>query len=231
VSPANSNGRPGLKRSFTHTGAGDRRHSYHQSQVSFASNVSVHSNRPGVLSRNGRSSPLKSSHDYNIHAAAQRKRSSLTFIIDEDGRAKTIVTKLPDDDLMDLDEESTESDSDSTDQPIHSFAFEEQDETVPTPPVNPPTQARIAPERPTGMQRKPSAPSCTIALRLQIQRDGRLLCRNRSSFTPLHRFSSRATTPLLPRSRTPISVPRARIVGARAQRGVFVTLIVPVGNL
>jgi hypothetical protein len=129
VSPANSNGRPGLKRSFTHTGAGDRRHSYHQSQVSFASNVSVHSNRPGVLSRNGRSSPLKSSHDYNIHAAAQRKRSSLTFIIDEDGRAKTIVTKLPDDDLMDLDEESTESDSDSTDQPIHSFAFEEQDES------------------------------------------------------------------------------------------------------
>ena len=30
---------------------------------------------------------------------------------------------------MDLDEESTESDSDSTDQPIHSFAFEEQDES------------------------------------------------------------------------------------------------------
>lgn len=129
VSPANSNGRPGLKRSLTHTGAGDRRHSYHQSQVSFASNVSVHSNRSGVLSRNGRSSPLKSSHDYNTHTATQRKRTSLTFTIDEDGRAKTIVTKLPDDDLMDLDEEPTESDSDSTDQPIHSFAFEEQDES------------------------------------------------------------------------------------------------------
>lgn len=129
VSPANSNGRPGLKRSLTHTGAGDRRHSYHQSQVSFASNVSVHSNRSGVLSRNGRSSPLKANHDYNTYQASQRKRTSLTFTIDEDGRAKTVVTKLPDDDLMDLDEESTESDSDSTDQPIHSFAFEEQDES------------------------------------------------------------------------------------------------------
>ena len=129
VSPASSNGRPGLRRSFTHTGAGDRRHSYHQSQVSFASNVSIQSNRSGVLSRNGRSSPLKISHDYNTYNTTQRKRTSLTFTIDEDGRAKTVVTKLPDDDLMDLDEASTESDSDSTDQPIHSFAFEEQDES------------------------------------------------------------------------------------------------------
>ena len=129
VSPANSNGRPGLRRSLTHTGAGDRRHSYHQSQVSFASTVSVHSTRSGALSRNGRSSPLKLSHDYSTYQAPSRKRTSLTFTIDEEGRAKTVVTKLPDDDLMDLDEESTESDSDSTDQPVHSFAFEEQDES------------------------------------------------------------------------------------------------------
>jgi hypothetical protein len=130
VSPANSNGRPGLKRSLTHTGGGDRRHSYHQSQVSFASNVSVHSNRSGVLSRNGRSSPLKSSRDYNSQTTTQRRRTSLTFTIDADGRAKTVVTKLPDDDLMDLDEESSESDTDTdTDQPIHSFAFDSQDES------------------------------------------------------------------------------------------------------
>lgn len=127
VSPANSKGRPGLQRSLTHTGAGDRQHSYNHSQASFASNVSVHSNRLGALSRNGRSSPLKLSHDYTT----QRKRASLTFTIDSDGRAKTIVTtKPPDDDLMDLDEESSgESDADSTtDQPIHSFAFDSQDQ-------------------------------------------------------------------------------------------------------
>jgi hypothetical protein len=131
VSPANSNGRPGLRRSLTHTGADDRRHSYHHSQVSFADTVSVHSNRSGsgTQSRGGRSSPLKSSQDYGSFQAPSRKRTSLTFTIDEDGRARTVVTKVPEDDLMDLDEESTESDSDSTDQPIHSFAFEEQDES------------------------------------------------------------------------------------------------------
>jgi hypothetical protein len=128
VCPSGSIGRPGLKRSLTHTGPGDRRHSYHQSQVSFASTVFVHSNRSGVVLRNGRSSPLKPSHDYHTYQAPSRKRTSLTFTIDEDGRAKIVVTKFPDDDLIDLDEES-ESRSDSTDQPIHSFTFEEQDES------------------------------------------------------------------------------------------------------
>lgn len=129
VSPANSNGRPGLWRSLTHTGAGDRRHSHHYSQVSFADTVSVNSNRSGATSRGGRSSPLKSSQEYGTFQAPSRKRTSLTFTIDDDGRARTVVTKVSEDDLMDLDEESTESDSDSTDQPINSFTFTEQDES------------------------------------------------------------------------------------------------------
>ncbi|KAF7507005.1 hypothetical protein GJ744_011029 [Endocarpon pusillum] len=133
--------RPGTKRSSTHSGIGDNypRHR-HQSQVSFADSFSVvdDSNRHP---RGGRSSPLEQSsmnaHE-NLDRPQSRSRTSLSFTIDKDGRAKTVVTRVSDRPQcrMDMDEEPSGSDTDSVDaadfdiarSQNNSFAFYEQEE-------------------------------------------------------------------------------------------------------
>ena len=98
VSPIKKD-RPGLKRSLTHSGMGARGpHNRQQSHVSFldsVSNASGSSNR----SRNGRASPLKSM----LNVRQPPKRTSLSLAIDENGVAKTVLTKAIGDDGMDLD--------------------------------------------------------------------------------------------------------------------------------
>jgi hypothetical protein len=122
--PASPNieGRPGLKRSLTDSGAGETSfHLRQQSQVSFAESVSVADGLTRRLSRGGRSSPLKrlsrTSWRSSSERPASRQRTSLTFTIDKDGRAKTLVTTVPEtiDSHMNLDEDSSDSDADSID--------------------------------------------------------------------------------------------------------------------
>lgn len=136
--------RPGLKRSSTHSGVGDSYpHRRRQSQVSFAETVSV-LNDGARYPRGGRSSPLKpdSAHAYrNVDRPPSRSRTSLSFTIDEDGRAKTIVTRLPDlpASRTDMDDTSSGSENDSLDaadfdmarSQNNSFAFPEQEEQNP----------------------------------------------------------------------------------------------------
>ncbi len=140
VSPP-SKSRPGLKRSSTHSGVGDNYpHQRRQSQVSFAESVSV-LNEGGRHHRGGRSSPLKASFTnarQNFDRSPSRSRTSLSFTIDKDGRAKTVVTSVPDrpTSRMDVDEESSGSEADSLDaadfdiarSQNNSFAFPEQEE-------------------------------------------------------------------------------------------------------
>ena len=93
--------RPRLKRSSTHslTGASEA-HLRRQSQVSFAESVSVVNGNSRQLSRGRRASPLKRMSNNPFQSTSDRpssrQRTSLTFTIDRDGRAKTLVTKLPD---------------------------------------------------------------------------------------------------------------------------------------
>lgn len=104
VSPIKKD-RPGLKRSLTHSGVGARGpHNRQQSHVSFldsVSNASGSSNR----SRNGRASPLKSM----LNVRQPPKRTSLSLAIDENGVAKTVITRVAEDDDMDLDDDSEAS--------------------------------------------------------------------------------------------------------------------------
>lgn len=118
--PSISNSHPGMKRSSTHSGIGDSHpHQRRQSQVSFADSVSIFDDRTR-LSRGGRSSPLKhtSATAYqtsNRHLLSHR--TSLSFTIDKDGRAKTVITRVPDRprSRMDHDQESSGSETDSVD--------------------------------------------------------------------------------------------------------------------
>jgi hypothetical protein len=142
VSPP-SNSRPGLKRSLTHSGVGDSYpHQRRQSQVSFADSVSV-LNDGAKYPHGGRSSPLKHSsvNAYpSLDRPQSRSRTSLSFTIDKDGRAKTVVTRIPDRPAsrMDLDEESSSSEIDYLDaadfdmarSQNSSFAFPEQDRPI-----------------------------------------------------------------------------------------------------
>jgi hypothetical protein len=139
VSPP-SESRPGLKRSATHSGVGDSYpHQRRQSQVSFADSVSVLND--GNRHRGGRSSPLKrgSVNTYqNVDRPQSSGRTSLSFTIDKDGRAKTVVTRIPDRPAsrMEMDEGSSGSETDSLDvadfdmarSQNTSFAFPEQEE-------------------------------------------------------------------------------------------------------
>ena len=107
--------RPGLKRSLTHTGVGSRSHLRNQSHVSFADSVASSGNASLRHNRAGRASPLKTNRDsYNSITSRNSQHTSLSLKIDEDGRARTVVTKSrdPNSSFMDLDEESS-SDSDS----------------------------------------------------------------------------------------------------------------------
>jgi hypothetical protein len=112
--------RPGLKRSLTDSGAGGNTfHLRQQSQVSFAEPVSVGDGGTRRLSRGGRSSPLKrlsrTSWQSSSDRPGSRQRTSLTFTIDKDGRAKTLVTTVPEtvDSHMSSDDDSADSDADS----------------------------------------------------------------------------------------------------------------------
>lgn len=135
-------GRPGLKRSLTDSGAGENTfHLRQQSQVSFAEPVSVADGVTRRLSRGGRSSPLKhlsrSSWQSSSDRPGSRQRTSLTFTIDKDGRAKTLVTTVPEtvDSHMNSDDDSADSDADSFDVADfdiargqgNSFAYQEDD--------------------------------------------------------------------------------------------------------
>ena len=118
----NAEGRPGLKRSLTDSGAGaSNYHLRQQSQVSFSESVSVADGVTKRLSRGGRSSPLKRLSRTSWHSSserpASRQRTSLTFTIDKDGRAKTLVTTVPEtaDSHMNSDRDSSDSDADSID--------------------------------------------------------------------------------------------------------------------
>ncbi len=140
ISPP-SGSRPGLKRSLTHSCVGDSYpHHRRQSQVSFADSVSI-GNDSNRHPSGGRSSPLKQSsmNAYeHLDRPQSRSRTSLSFTIDKDGRAKTVVTRVPDRprSRMDMDEESSGSDTDSLDaadfdvarSQNNSFAFYEQEE-------------------------------------------------------------------------------------------------------
>jgi len=70
-------------------------------------------------SRGGRSSPLKrlsrTSWQSSSDRPGSRQRTSLTFTIDKDGRAKTLVTTVPEtvDSHMNSDDDSADSDADS----------------------------------------------------------------------------------------------------------------------
>ena len=139
VSPP-SESRPGLKRSATHSGVGDSYpHQRRQSQVSFADSVSILND--GNRHRGGRSSPLKrgSVNTYqNVDRPQSSGRTSLSFTIDKDGRAKTVVTRIPDRPVsrMEMDEGSSGSETDSLDvadfdiarSQNTSFAFPEQED-------------------------------------------------------------------------------------------------------
>ncbi|RMZ81086.1 hypothetical protein DV738_g2517, partial [Chaetothyriales sp. CBS 135597] len=135
--------RPGLKRSFTHSGAhGRQSHQLQQSHVSFLDNVSTHSGSTSRSGRTGRASPLRSligSFTRQQAMSKASKRTSLSLEIDENGIAKTVVTKITDDIDLDIDEEddsaseSAASSRDESDLAIlasqpNSFYFPNDDE-------------------------------------------------------------------------------------------------------
>ena len=139
VSPV-SDGRPGIKRSLTHSGeAGRDAHVRQHSQVSFSESVAVANGEPKRLSRGGRTSPLKRISRTSLISLPERpssQRTSLTFTIDKDGRAKTVVTPIPDPlcSEMDLDDSSDsgtesgdETDLDFLKSQSNSFMFDGDD--------------------------------------------------------------------------------------------------------
>jgi hypothetical protein len=126
VSPVKKD-RPGLRRSLTHSGVGSRGPQNRQGHVSFLdsiSNASGSTNR----SKNGRVSPLKSMLD------TKAKRTSLSLAIDENGVARTVVAKVPEEDVMDVDTDGTSSISSRDEDDFHdlrsqpnSFAYLDDD--------------------------------------------------------------------------------------------------------
>ncbi|KIY02339.1 uncharacterized protein Z520_02477 [Fonsecaea multimorphosa CBS 102226] len=107
-------GRPGLKRSLTHTGVRNDRSLKVQTQ-----GIREGRNSPVLLEHNrlrsGRSSPLKPNADpisRALTSSRNAKRASLSLAIDENGVAKTVMTQDAGD--MDLDQPS-DSDAESFD--------------------------------------------------------------------------------------------------------------------
>jgi hypothetical protein len=119
VSPMKDS-RPGLKRSLTHTGARSDR----GLKVSTLGGRNSPAPAEQTRNRGGRSSPLKTTIDpisRTVSTSRRSKRSSLSLSIDENGVAKTIMTKVPD--MMDVDEDSdsqSESSEDDAYKYIHS---------------------------------------------------------------------------------------------------------------
>ncbi|KIW70330.1 hypothetical protein, variant [Phialophora macrospora] len=102
VSPKKDS-RPGLKRSLTHTGVRNERGLKLQTQVSVGGRNSPipHDHN---MHRPGRSSPLKATADpisRTLSTSRSAKRGSMSLAIDENGVAKTVITKVSGD--MDLD--------------------------------------------------------------------------------------------------------------------------------
>jgi hypothetical protein len=133
-SPPGFDIRPGLKRSVTHTGVAGGAQGKRQSRISFADSV-VDQDR-SMSSTQGRSSPQKLETYTSQLGPEPRTRTSLTFVIDENGRAKAVAKVIPEsaEDRMDLDASSGDSDSDlSAAEDFHiaqsrdnSFAFPDQ---------------------------------------------------------------------------------------------------------
>ena len=134
VSPMKDS-RPGLKRSLTHTGVRNDRGLRLQTQSSQGGR-----NSPALYDQNrhrpGRSSPLKSAADPISRAmgsARGAKRGSLSLAIDENGVAKTVITKVSEEGALD---ETSDSETESFDEEdfniIHSqsnsFAYGVEDE-------------------------------------------------------------------------------------------------------
>lgn len=132
ISPKKDN-RPGLQRSLTHTGIRNDRGLSLQTP-----NTRGGKNSPAPLDQNrhhrpGRSSPLKSNADpisrtLSASRNTNTKRSSLSLAIDENGVAKTVITKNHQE--MDLDATSASDTESFDDQDFHmlrsqgnSFAF------------------------------------------------------------------------------------------------------------
>lgn len=121
VSPIKDN-RPSLKRSLTHSGvSGRQQHLRRQSHVSFADSGSVSSITSNHSGRPGRASPLQFAGDstnrpFSSGRGTAAKRTSLSLSIDENGVAKTVVTKLSKEDEMDIDQDDLISETSSIDQ-------------------------------------------------------------------------------------------------------------------
>ena len=92
--PLGSLSRPGIRRSATHSGvAGKLGQDQRQNQVSSAGSFAYTNEVTGHPPHAGRSSPLKRPFDrssLDIERPASRNRVSLSFTIDEDGRARTV---------------------------------------------------------------------------------------------------------------------------------------------
>ena len=95
---------------------GDAPHQRQQSQVSFSESVAIWNDR-GDWPRSGRISPLKrgySSPPRDLDRPRSRARTSLSFTIDREGRAKTVITQLPDrQPHQGLDDAISDTDTDS----------------------------------------------------------------------------------------------------------------------
>ncbi|OCT50048.1 hypothetical protein CLCR_07074 [Cladophialophora carrionii] len=114
VSPK-KDGRPGLKRSLTHTGVRNER-GFKLPTLGSVGGRNSPIPHDHNMHRPGRSSPLKSTVDpvsRTLSTSRDAKRGSMSLAIDENGVAKTVITKVSDD--MDLDETS-ESEVESFDE-------------------------------------------------------------------------------------------------------------------
>lgn len=107
-------GRPGIRRSVTHSGIGNpERHAHRQNRALFMDGTQVQ-NMQSRPSTGGRISPLKrSSQQAGLDRPPSRARGSLTLTIDEHGRAKTVFTTAPEslDTKMTFEDEVSESDT------------------------------------------------------------------------------------------------------------------------
>ena len=140
ASPTPSN-RSGMKRSSTYCGIGDiYPHERRQNQVSFAEPVSVlHDGSTHPFGRGPPPLKISSTNPHqNLDRRPSRSRTSLSFTIDKDGRAKTVITRIPDRPAsrLDVEDELSGSETDSLDaadfdmvrSQNSSFAFPEQEE-------------------------------------------------------------------------------------------------------
>jgi len=142
ISPLKDN-RPNLKRSSTHAGILQEHHLLRRrSDASLTDSASRTSASSARSLRQGRSSPLKNARDAIPRSLLSarplsRNRMSLALAVDDQGVARTVVTKLQEESEheMDMDEQSSQSAASSFDQEdfnmLHSqnnsFAFSDHD--------------------------------------------------------------------------------------------------------